>query len=150
MKLQTRALSFAVALLALPLVISSCSETDLAGRILFVEAEGTITGLVFLDRNGNEGLDAFDDRVEGLEVSLFVAGTQSLTASAITDENGIFLLGDVPVGRHRLEVEAGDRALDPLGELGTGQPAHAADEAQECTHPQVRVHEAGLGHERKF
>ena len=84
MKLQTGALSLAAALLALPFVISSCSETDLAGRILFVEAEGAITGLVFLDRNGNEVLDASDEPWEGLEVSLFVAGTQSLAASAIT------------------------------------------------------------------
>lgn len=105
MKLQTGALSLAAALLALPFVISSCSETDLAGRILFVEAEGAITGLVFLDRNGNEVLDASDEPVEGLEVSLFVAGTQSLAASAITDENGIFVLDDVPVGRHRLEAD---------------------------------------------
>ncbi|MFV2006909.1 MAG: fibronectin type III domain-containing protein [Longimicrobiales bacterium] len=105
MKLQPRALNLAAALLALPLVVSSCSETDLAGRILLVEAEGAVTGLVFLDRNGNEVLDVSDDPVEGLEVSLFVAGTQSLAASAITDENGIFVLDNVSVGRHRLEAD---------------------------------------------
>ena len=105
MKLRAKTPSLAAAVLALPLLISSCSETDLASRILFVESKGSITGLVYLDRNGNELLDASDDPVQGLEIQLFVAGTQSLAASAIAGANGIFVLDNVPVGRLRLEAD---------------------------------------------
>ena len=53
MKRRTRALSLPVVLLALWLVISSCTDSNLAGRILSVESAGAITGLVYLDQNGN-------------------------------------------------------------------------------------------------
>ena len=106
MKRQTRGLSLAGALLALPLVVSSCREVGPSGRILSVDSEGAIAGFVYLDHNGNQIPDAPDDPVQGLEIHLFVAGTQSLAASANTDANGIFVLDNVPVGRHRLEADS--------------------------------------------
>ncbi len=105
MKRWTRTLSLAAALLALALVVSSCTDADLAGRILLVESEGAITGFAYLDHNGNEVQDASDDPVKGLDIHLFVAGTRSLAASATTDANGIFALANVPVGRLRLEAD---------------------------------------------
>ncbi len=80
MKGATRALSLAGALLALLFVVSSCGEASQSGRILSVDSEGAIAGLVYLDHNGNEVLDAADDPVPGLKVNLFIAGTQSLAA----------------------------------------------------------------------
>jgi len=106
MKRRTRALSLSVVLLALYHDISSCTDSDLAGRILSVESAGAITGLVYLDHNGNEVQDASDDRVEGLEIQFLVAGTQSLAASATTDANGVFVVGNLPVGRFRLEADS--------------------------------------------
>ena len=106
MKRRMRTLSLAGALLTLPFVVSSCREANPSGRILSVDSEGAIAGFVYLDRNGNEVPDAADDPVQGLEIHLFVAGTQSLAASANTDANGIFVLDNVPVGRHRLEPDS--------------------------------------------
>ena len=106
MKPHTKAPSLAAALLALSLAISGCGDTDLAGRILFVDAEGAVIGLVYLDRNGDEVFDASDVGVQGLEIRLFVAGTQSLSGSAVTDANGVFVVDDVPVGRLRIEVDS--------------------------------------------
>ena len=42
MKLHAKVPSLAAAVLALPLVISSCSETDLASRILIGHDDGTV------------------------------------------------------------------------------------------------------------
>jgi len=106
MKGRPRALTLSATLLALSLVISSCSEPDLAGRILSVESEGAGTGLVYLDRNGNEVQDALDDPVQGLEIQFLVAGTRSLAASATTDANGVFVVDNLPVGRLRIEVDS--------------------------------------------
>jgi len=41
-----------------------------------------------------------------MEVRLFVVGTQSLSGSATTDVNGVFVVDDVPVGRVRLEADS--------------------------------------------
>ena len=106
MKLRTGALTLAAAVLAFPLLVASCSDTDLASRILLVDSEGVIAGLVYLDRNGNEVRDASDDQVQGLEIRLFVAGTQSLASNATTDASGVFVLDNVPVGRLRLEADS--------------------------------------------
>ena len=53
MKRHPQAPSVVAGFLALSLVNASCTDTDLAGRILLVDADGAITGLVYLDRNGN-------------------------------------------------------------------------------------------------
>jgi hypothetical protein len=95
----------AVAQLALLVSLSSCSDADLAGRILSVEAESAVVGLVYLDQNGNRLRDAADQAMEGLEIQLFVAGTRSLLGSAVTDANGIFIVEGVPVGRLRIEAD---------------------------------------------
>ncbi len=106
MKRRTRALIGVAAVLSLPFVVASCSDTGLTGRILSVDAEGAITGLVYLDSNGNGVQDDSDDQVQGLKIQLLVAGTQSLAASATTDANGVFMLDNVPVGRLRLELDS--------------------------------------------
>ena len=62
-------------LLALLVGLWSCSDADLAGRILAVESESTVIGLVYLDQNGNEARDAEDEAVEGLEIRSW--GTRS-------------------------------------------------------------------------
>lgn len=102
---RARSLFWASTLVALPFLVSSCSETDLAGRVLVVESEGGVVGLVYLDRNGNEAQDALDDLVEGLQVQLFVAGTRSLAGSDTTDMDGTFVLDDVPVGQLQLKAD---------------------------------------------
>jgi Fibronectin type III domain len=104
MKLRARIATLAT-LVALPLLLSSCSETNLSGSILFVDAEGAISGFVYLDRNGNGLLDAVDERVEGLEVRLFIAETRGVAASDTTNAAGVFVLQDIPVGRVRLEAD---------------------------------------------
>ena len=106
MKTHTKAAGSALAVLALSVVISSCSDADLSERVLFVEAEGSVIGLVYQDSNGNEIRDTSDDAVEGLEIELFVAGTRSPSGSATTDADGVFVVDHVPVGRIRLEVDS--------------------------------------------
>ena len=76
MKLPTKASSFVVALLALAVGISSCGDGDAAGRILMVDAEGAVLGLVYLDHNGDQVRDAADGAVADLEIRVFVAGTR--------------------------------------------------------------------------
>ena len=58
----------AVVLLALSVITSSCSDADLGGRLLFVDAEGAVLGLVYLDHNGNQVRDLSDEPVEGMQI----------------------------------------------------------------------------------
>jgi hypothetical protein len=107
--MSLRARTFGVAamsVVSIALATSSCADTDVAGRLLAVDAEGIVAGLVYLDRNGDEVLGGTDEGVEGLEVRLYIAGTQSVAATATTDEDGVFIIRDVPVGRLRMEADA--------------------------------------------
>ncbi|HKJ02526.1 MAG TPA: hypothetical protein VJ997_08730, partial [Longimicrobiales bacterium] len=106
MRLSPKAPIVAAGLLSLSFAVSSCTEADLAGRILSVEGEGTVIGLVYLDHNGNDVRDIVDDPVTGIEARLMVAGTRSVAGLATTDATGIFILGNIPVGRLRLEVDS--------------------------------------------
>ena len=106
MNLHLKAPSVAAGLLALSLGLASCTDTDLAGRILYVDAQGVVIGLVYQDYNGNGVRDGADAPVRGLEMRLLVEGTRSVTGTATTDANGIFLMEAVPVGRLRVEADS--------------------------------------------
>jgi hypothetical protein len=55
---------------------------------------GRITGLVWLDLNENKRLDEGEQPLAGVRV---VTGSSRDT---LTDENGVFLIGDLPPGEH--------------------------------------------------
>jgi SdrD B-like domain len=60
---------------------------------------GRITGVVWLDQNGN---GQFDEGEQPLPDVRLVAGTGRDT---LTDENGVFRIGDLPPGEHVIVVD---------------------------------------------
>lgn len=60
---------------------------------------GRITGLVWLDANGNNRLDEGEQPLAGVRV---VTGSGRDT---LTDENGVFLIGDLPPGEHAVLID---------------------------------------------
>jgi len=65
--------------------------------LLEIEAVGSVGGFVFIDLNGTEAADAGDDGVEGWTIRLAQPGG-GVIGSAVTDVDGNFEFGDVPVG----------------------------------------------------
>ncbi|HEV7906429.1 MAG TPA: stalk domain-containing protein, partial [Pyrinomonadaceae bacterium] len=60
---------------------------------------GRITGLVWLDLNGNNQLDAGEQPLAGVRI---VTGSSRDT---LTDDNGVFVIGDLPPGEHVVLID---------------------------------------------
>lgn len=60
---------------------------------------GRITGLVWLDLNGNNHLDDGEQPLAGVRV---LTGSSRDT---LTDDNGVFLIGDLPPGEHVILID---------------------------------------------
>ena len=70
----------------------------------------SFSGLIWIDANKN-GIDDFNENVQaGAVVSLFNVSTNTITNSAITDSNGIFLISNVDAGEYY--IVAGNIPLD--------------------------------------
>ncbi len=72
--------------------------------ILEIEATGALNGLVYIDRDANGVLEIFDAPAEGVTVSLLKPGSPTVIANATTNEGGIFVFSNIPVGRYSVQV----------------------------------------------
>jgi len=93
-----------VAILSVVALASSCADA-LEDRVLTVEGTGAITGLVYIDLNGDSVLGGGDGRAQGLVVSVGYPGVSSKTAIDTTREDGFFSMSNVPVGRVEFRLD---------------------------------------------
>lgn len=108
----------ALLLLLAPLLGGGCSPDG--DRILNIDATGTVSGVVFIDRNGNGKLDAVDVQASSVGVSLLVRGTTLPLFVTTTSSTGTFVFPSVPVGMYQLALDGAllgdsirDIAVDP-------------------------------------
>jgi hypothetical protein len=91
----------ALALLSV-LTAAACSE---AGDPLSIDATGALAGRAFLDRNGNNQLDAgVDAPAAGIRVAL-LRGVGDTVATALTDAGGVARFLALPVGSYRVVLD---------------------------------------------
>ena len=83
---------------------SGCVERGV-DRILEIETRSALTGLVFLDRNGNLTQDTGEGPVQGIAVQIVPRGTRTPAARMVSSIAGVILTGDLPVGDYELIVE---------------------------------------------
>lgn len=91
----------AVALLCAVAACSDLSDVDL----LVIDADGSLSGLVYRDLNGNQQLETTDEPAAGVTVELRSEGGANVLHSAITDVNGQFVLQQVDVGAYEVGVD---------------------------------------------
>lgn len=93
-----------VLLAAAVLATARCDNAG-SGRVLSIDAFGVVSGLVYLDRNGNRLPDGADTVLSGVRVYLIANGTQDTTVSVVSDSNGGFRAGSVPIGVYVVSVD---------------------------------------------
>ncbi|HEU4455772.1 MAG TPA: SdrD B-like domain-containing protein [Longimicrobium sp.] len=91
----------AIAVLAL---LAACESVP---DPLEIEGVGRVFGQAFLDRNGSGAADAGDRPYRGLTVTLTDLNSGRVAATIVSDSNGVYTFEDVPVGRYRVVVDAG-------------------------------------------
>lgn len=98
--------------LAAPIAATLCAAALTAcgnageDRVLSIQATGTVTGLVYLDRDGNRVAGVgVDTGMVGIGIRLVAAGTHDTLARGTTDAQGQFTLAGVPVGHYILVVD---------------------------------------------
>jgi len=75
-------------------------------RVLEIDANGTVLGVVFLDRDGNLELDQATDTIAaGVGVSLVPRGARQAVAATTSGQDGVFRFDAVPVGSYRVVVD---------------------------------------------
>jgi hypothetical protein len=93
------------------------SATLLEGRDSIVDFRlvrtGRITGTVWLDLNGNGQLDKDEQPLADVRI---VAGSGRDT---LTDENGVFVIGDLPPGEHAILIDEKTLPEKTVSALGT-------------------------------
>ena len=67
---------------------------------------GTLTGSVWIDRNGDCVRQAEEELLSGVEVHLMDGAGRFITESTTTDENGRFAFARVAPGSYKLRVDA--------------------------------------------
>lgn len=89
---------------ALALALAAC---DGGGTGPIPDATGTVTGVVYIDRNGDGQLNAeLDGPASSVRVSLTPAAGGPTTRSSVTDQTGLYRMTLVPVGSYRVQVDA--------------------------------------------
>ena len=112
----------AVSVLVAGVLAASCSNAG-QDRVLGVAAAGTITGLVYFDRNGDGAFDAGDTIVAGVGVSLIGAGTVDTIAHVKSDTAGAFRFVNVPVGTITVAVDSTVLATQGIHLLQVSAPS---------------------------
>jgi len=91
--------------LVLSLVLTGCGEILIEDQVVEIDATGVVRGTVYLDRNGKQIRDGLDPVVPNLLVRAVQALGGGEVGSAVSDENGLFVMDEVPVGTFRLSVD---------------------------------------------
>jgi hypothetical protein len=92
-------------LLVAAVVGAACRNAG-ENRVLAVEGTGTVTGQVYLDRNGNKNPDpGVDTVIAGVGVRLTPLGGRDPLLTAASDAGGQLRLSDVPVGTYVVSVD---------------------------------------------
>lgn len=111
-----RLASFSPALLALPLLLTACDESG-SGDAASIEAIGAVAAQLYYDANGNGGIDQGDQTLSDWTVTL-EQPAGGVIASETTDEEGVAIFEEVPIGRMKAGVPA-----DELGDTLSLLPA---------------------------
>lgn len=74
-------------------------------RVLAIQATGSVTGLVYLDRNGNRRPDGADTVLGGVGIRLVADGTRDTAARAMSDPQGGFTMPGVLIGHYAVVVD---------------------------------------------
>lgn len=74
-------------------------------RVLAIQATGTVTGLVYLDRNGDHRPNPADTVLAGVGIRLVARGTRDTVARATSNAQGDFSMAGVPVGHYLVAVD---------------------------------------------
>lgn len=86
-------------------LIGACDNAG-EDRILSLDANGVVRGLVFFDRNGDREADASDVTLAGVRLGLVAVGTRDTVARGTSDGNGAMSLAGVPVGPYLVVVDS--------------------------------------------
>lgn len=89
--------------LAVTTIAAACGGDDDG---LSVDATGSVLGLVWLDRNGNERVDGSDGPVSDVRVRLVPAAGGEAAYSGQSGSSGEFAIHDVLVGDYRVAVDS--------------------------------------------
>lgn len=109
----------ALVLLAFALAPSACTNASDV-PLLEVDATGEISGVTYLDNNGNGSLDGLDAPLAHLSVILTAKRGGSAIQRASTDSTGAFLMTDVAVGTYLVSIDPVSLG-DSLAALGGGE-----------------------------
>lgn len=92
-------------LFALTAMAAVGCESD-SDNILSINETGSVSGLVFVDRNANGTLEPqVDGPGVNVSVALVVPASQQAIARTTTNGQGFFIFNDVPVGRYGVLIE---------------------------------------------
>ncbi len=76
------------------------------GRVLAVQAMGTVVGIAVFDENGSGVLDTGDSPFEGLRVRLVVKGTLDTVRVVTADAQGAYSIERLPVGTYEILIDS--------------------------------------------
>ena len=90
-----------LAILILLAILNACTESG--DEILTIDASGTVVGLAYLDRDGNNlPTPIVDAPVANLQLAITTVGRATPIAIVTTDSVGFFRFTELPVGTYRV------------------------------------------------
>jgi hypothetical protein len=89
---------------AVALAVLGCTNSG-ENHVTGLTGAGMVDGFVRLDTNGSRLLDAGDDSLSGVKVSLVLNGAANAGLVATTQSSGFFRFTNVPVGLYSLRVD---------------------------------------------
>jgi hypothetical protein len=109
-----------ILLLTATVLLSACES--IGDPLDSLEATGTVTGTVFVDRDGNGAFSEGDGALAGIDVQLLTLHGTTVAATARSSATGALAFTAVPVGRYRVSVLSAT--------LPDSLPVAAADSAE--------------------
>jgi hypothetical protein len=91
------------------------------GKIIGIDDAGVVTGLAYVDRDGDGTLSQNDGAAPGVNTALLLEATGDTVARATTRADGTFTMPAVPVGRYLLVANRGTLG-DTLAVLQVEEP----------------------------